>query len=196
MKNIMIGPTIIWKNRECLCILVVCFALVSLSLTNRSRSCILYSILCYYTCSPGARILTVFLYLNDVEGGGGTHFNGMNMTVMPKRGRAVLWPSVLDEAPMVMDDRTFHEAMEVTAGLKYGANAWFHSRDEKGYLKDCRDDDAAEEEEEEFDEDEEDFDDGEEEFDDGEEEEEFDDGEEEFDDGEEEDVGETEEQEL
>lgn len=71
--------------------------------------------------------MTVFLYLNDVEAGGGTHFNAMNMTVMPKRGRAVLWPSVLDEAPMAMDERTFHEALKVTAGNKYGANGMYRT---------------------------------------------------------------------
>lgn len=159
---------------------------LSLSLT------LLYIIL-YYASSMGARILTVFLYLNDVEGGGGTHFTEMNMTVMPKKGRAVLWPSVLDEAPMAIDARTWHEALEVTAGNKYGANAWYHSRDFKGYWKGCRfEEEDDDEEEEEFDNDEE-LDAGDtEEYD---EEEEFDDDEEkeEEDDDHEEDASETEE---
>jgi prolyl 4-hydroxylase len=47
----------------------------------------------------GVRILTVFLYLNDVEDGGGTNFPGLDITVESKRGRALIWPSVLDEDP-------------------------------------------------------------------------------------------------
>jgi prolyl 4-hydroxylase len=86
----------------------------------------------------GPRILTIFLYLNDVEKGGGTRFTALNMTVMPKRGRVVVWPSVLDGHPMVMDPQTFHEALPVDAGIKYGANSWIHQRDFKTpWSKDC-----------------------------------------------------------
>ena len=60
------------------------------------------------------------------------------MTVMPKRGRALVWPSVLNEDPMEWDERTMHEALPVEKGLKYGANAWYHQRDFKTpYLQDC-----------------------------------------------------------
>lgn len=72
----------------------------------------------------GPRILTAFFYLNDVEAGGGTHFNKLGITVMPKRGRALFWPSVKDESPMKKDRRTSHEALVVESGMKYGANAW------------------------------------------------------------------------
>jgi prolyl 4-hydroxylase len=82
----------------------------------------------------GIRILTVYLYLNDVEEGGGTHFSQLNITVLPKRGRALIWPSVLDKDPNEMDPRTFHEALPVIKGIKYGANAWIHMRDFKGPL--------------------------------------------------------------
>lgn len=86
----------------------------------------------------GVRIVTFYLYLNDVEAGGGTNFNQLNITVMPKVGRAVLWPSVLDEDPNKRDDRTHHQALPVEAGIKYGANAWFHLRDFKDpYHNNC-----------------------------------------------------------
>jgi len=77
----------------------------------------------------GVRILTFYMYLNDVEEGGGTSFPALNMTVTPKRGRAVLWPSVLNEQPNEKDSRTVHTAMKVVKGVKYGANAWIHQRD-------------------------------------------------------------------
>ena len=50
---------------------------------------------------------------------------------MPKRGRALIWPSVLDEDPSAKDPRTDHQALPVEAGVKYGANAWLHLRDFK-----------------------------------------------------------------
>ena len=80
---------------------------------------------------PGVRILTVFLYLNDVEAGGGTNFPFLNLTVMPKRGRVLIWPSVLDSHPTRIDRRTEHQALPVEKGIKYGANAWLHQRDFK-----------------------------------------------------------------
>jgi len=82
------------------------------------------------------RILTAYLYLNDVTSGGGTNFDKLNITVMPKRGRALLWPSVLDEDPNKKDDRTTHQALPVGEGAKkFGANAWFHLRDFKSAMK-------------------------------------------------------------
>ena len=86
----------------------------------------------------GPRIVTAYLYLNDVEQGGGTEFDQLNITVTPKRGRLVLWPSVLDSDPSAEDPRTTHQALPVERGSKYGANAWFHLRDFKGpYSKGC-----------------------------------------------------------
>ena len=79
----------------------------------------------------GVRTLTVFLYLNDVVAGGGTEFPSLGLTVQPKKGRAVIWPSVLDEDPNAKDDRTHHGALPVEVGIKYGANAWLHQRDFK-----------------------------------------------------------------
>jgi hypothetical protein len=59
-------------------------------------------------------VLTLFLYLNDVEEGGETRFTQLNLDVKPRRGRAILWPSVLNEDPNVKDFRTEHEALVVT----------------------------------------------------------------------------------
>jgi len=77
----------------------------------------------------GPRILTVFFYLNDVEEGGGTQFDELDFVTEPKRGMALIWPSTTNEAPDVMDDWTWHEALPVTKGIKYGANTWIHLRD-------------------------------------------------------------------
>lgn len=79
------------------------------------------------------RIMTVFLYLNNLEedAGGETDFPNLGIRVRPKRGRALVWPHVLDENPDERDSRTIHRAMVVKRGVKYGANAFIHSRDFK-----------------------------------------------------------------
>jgi len=89
----------------------------------------------------GPRILTVFLYLNDVEDGGETRFTYEslnNLTVAPKRGAALIWPSVLDSDLEEIDERTFHTALPVKKGLKFGANAWLHLRNHSAAMEiDC-----------------------------------------------------------
>lgn len=82
---------------------------------------------------PGVRILTFYMYLNDNEDsgleGGGTKFPKVGITVTPKKGRAAMWSSVLNEHPHIKDPRTDHTALPVTKGVKFGANAWIHQRD-------------------------------------------------------------------
>uniref|UniRef100_A0A7S2R288 Fe2OG dioxygenase domain-containing protein n=1 Tax=Eucampia antarctica TaxID=49252 RepID=A0A7S2R288_9STRA len=77
----------------------------------------------------GPRIMTFFLYLSDVEEGGETRFTSLNISVKPKKGRALIWPSVTDDDPGYWDDRTYHEAKAVIKGKKYAANHWIHLYD-------------------------------------------------------------------
>ena len=79
--------------------------------------------------SCGPRILTFFLYLSDVEEGGETVFTNLKLKVKPKRGRALLWPSVQDGNPEEQDPRTNHAAAAVIKGKTYAANAWIHLYD-------------------------------------------------------------------
>lgn len=69
----------------------------------------------------GGRILTFFLYLNDVEAGGGTKFNYLNFTATPKKGGAVVWPSMTDDMKE-QNDWTWHQALPVEKGIKYGVS--------------------------------------------------------------------------
>jgi prolyl 4-hydroxylase len=86
----------------------------------------------HYTSSFGPRILTFFLYLNDatsgLEIGGGTAFRYLNFTATPKKGMALVWPSMMDNLEGI-DDWTWHMALPVEKGVKYGANVWIHLRD-------------------------------------------------------------------
>jgi len=77
----------------------------------------------------GPRILTVFLYLSDVDEGGHTAFTKLGLSVPPKKGKALIWPSVLDADPAKIDHRMFHEAQPVVAGHKIAANHWIHLYD-------------------------------------------------------------------
>lgn len=43
------------------------------------------------------------------------------------QGRALVWPSVLNEDPNSSDTRMYHEAKEVVKGTKYAANHWSKS---------------------------------------------------------------------
>ena len=78
----------------------------------------------------GARVLTFFLYLSDVEEGGETSFPNLGIDIKPKKGRALLWPSVLEHSGCkARDERTHHAAKPVIKGRKYAANAWIHAGD-------------------------------------------------------------------
>ena len=96
----------------------------------------------YYTIprQPGPRILTFFMYLSDVDEGGGTNFPNVGITFKPKKGRVILWPNVLNDNNMEDDPSTEHQALPVIKGTKYAANAWIHLHDFQGPAKeDCAD---------------------------------------------------------
>lgn len=87
----------------------------------------------YLPC--GTRTFTFFVYLSDVEEGGGTDFPRLNLTVQPQRGRAVLFQDTLDSDPTTSDDRTDHEALPVVRGLKRGLNVWLYQYSYKSLWK-------------------------------------------------------------
>ncbi|EGB09364.1 hypothetical protein AURANDRAFT_15704, partial [Aureococcus anophagefferens] len=80
----------------------------------------------------GPRIYTFFMYFSDVEKGGETEFpmvkrpSGKTVKIAPKRGSALLWPSVTSDDPTAQDPRTRHAALPVVEGTKFAANAWIH----------------------------------------------------------------------
>jgi len=79
-------------------------------------------------CPAGPRVWTFFLYLSEVEEGGDTYFPHLDLSVRPKAGAALVWPSVRDESVFADDLRTEHEARPVLKGTKYAANFWVHLR--------------------------------------------------------------------
>lgn len=86
---------------------------------------------------PGPRVLTVNLYLSDVEEGGETQFpDANNKTVQPKMGRLAIWPNTLNDDPSQQDHRTLHRSLPVTKGIKYGINMCLYLRDFRGPFDD------------------------------------------------------------
>mmetsp|Transcript_28072 Transcript_28072/g.31063 ORF Transcript_28072/g.31063 Transcript_28072/m.31063 type:complete len:255 (+) Transcript_28072:462-1226(+) len=81
---------------------------------------------------PGVRILSLFLFLSDVEEGGENFFPNLNIKVAPKKGRALVWPLVLNENPNKRDEKMWYEVKLVKKGALYGANIFIHQRDFKG----------------------------------------------------------------
>lgn len=89
--------------------------------------------------AAGLRVLTVLLYLSDVENGGATTFPELGLEVVPRRGAALLFPNVLDEDLARIDERTSHAGMPVDEGVKRAANVWIHQYDiSKAYLWGCQ----------------------------------------------------------
>jgi prolyl 4-hydroxylase len=82
-----------------------------------------------YHDASGHRIYTMFLYFSDVEEGGETDFPNLGISVKPKRGKALLWPSLVDSDVSKIDYQTKHQAKPVIKGLKYAANVWAHQHD-------------------------------------------------------------------
>lgn len=77
--------------------------------------------------AQGQRSYTFMIYLNDVEEGGETSFPHLGKTVLPKRGRVVIWNSLyLDGTP---NQNSLHHAHPVRKGGKTVITKWFRTKD-------------------------------------------------------------------
>jgi prolyl 4-hydroxylase len=74
----------------------------------------------------GQRVATVLLYLNDVEGGGGTRFAKGGIEVTAKRGQALFWWDC--HANGTVDPNSWHAGLPVEKGIKYAATKWIRER--------------------------------------------------------------------
>lgn len=72
------------------------------------------------------RVSTVFIYLNDVEQGGGTEFPRLGVTVQPERAKAVKFLNC--DAAGKPNPETLHAGLPVVRGEKWLATLWFWDR--------------------------------------------------------------------
>eukprot|EP01048_Picozoa_sp_COSAG05_P010580 COSAG05_NODE_941_length_6510_cov_42.192482_4_plen_248_part_00 len=79
------------------------------------------------TVRGGNRLLTVLMYLSDVEAGGGTSFPNIGITVTPKKGRVLVFynccfgaDGIID--PSRPDPKSLHSGDPVVSGVKWAVN--------------------------------------------------------------------------
>lgn len=78
----------------------------------------------------GARLKTALVYLNDVEEGGSTRLNRLNINVLPKRGKLLIFENTYP-GTNVRHPLSEHAGMPVIKGEKYAFNLWFKECDSK-----------------------------------------------------------------
>lgn len=80
-----------------------------------------------YGGAQGQRSYTFMIYLNDVEDGGETSFPNLKKTIVPIRGRAVVWNSL--DGNGMPNQNSLHRAHPVKKGSKTVITKWFRTRD-------------------------------------------------------------------
>lgn len=70
----------------------------------------------------GQRLLTIIMYLNDVDGGGGTVFPELGLEFLPEKGAALMFASITREG--ALQPQSLHGGSPVTAGVKWIATRW------------------------------------------------------------------------
>lgn len=77
-----------------------------------------------FLLTGGQRILTAILYLNDVDHGGETYFQELDIKIKPRKGRLLIFHNVRENANLP-DERTMHSSLPLEQGEKYIATYWF-----------------------------------------------------------------------
>lgn len=72
----------------------------------------------------GQRLMTVLVYLNDVELGGDTSFPELGIKAIPKKGRALCWWNCMLDG--TIDPNTKHASDPVLKGEKWIMTKWLH----------------------------------------------------------------------
>lgn len=72
----------------------------------------------------GKRVYTVFIYLNDIEEGGGTYFPNLNRLIKPKKGKALLFQNTHENSKISRHPCSLHEGTPPISGEKWAMNIW------------------------------------------------------------------------
>lgn len=83
-----------------------------------------------FAANGGQRVVTVLIYLNDVEKGGQTNFPMLDIKVQPKMGKAlVFFPSTVDG---YLDKKALHAALPAV-DVKFVSQIWIRQGDYEGF---------------------------------------------------------------
>lgn len=79
--------------------------------------------------NQGQRMVTCFMYLNDLQEnqGGHTEFNKLNIKVAPKKGRLLVFYNVEKDNNKI-HEKSMHGGNEVVKGEKWACNIWFRDK--------------------------------------------------------------------
>ena len=83
------------------------------------------------TARGGNRAVTALLYLNEVDGGGGTGFPKLDLEIEAIPGRMVIFHN-LDEGSSTRHRKSLHGGLPVTVGEKWACNLWFREQPYQG----------------------------------------------------------------
>lgn len=72
----------------------------------------------------GQRLVTCLAYLSEVEQGGGTFFPHLDLEIMPRRGRMLLFHNC-HESSTRRHPASLHGGMPPGSGTKWACNVWF-----------------------------------------------------------------------
>ena len=70
----------------------------------------------------GQRVKTAMFYLNDNFAGGETNFPKLNIKIIPKLGKMVIWDNILPSGELNYD--SMHAGLPVISGIKYICTVW------------------------------------------------------------------------
>ncbi len=79
-----------------------------------------------YCSVAGQRTWTFMVYLNDVEGGGGTRFGVPKKIIQPEAGKLVAWNNRRPDGRP--NPNTLHHGMKVRKGVKYVITKWYREK--------------------------------------------------------------------
>ena len=77
-------------------------------------------------CKYGNRLVTVLGYLNDVEEGGETRFDKLDLSVQPKKGRIIIFENLKPDGSV--HELSRHAGLPVKKGEKWAFNLWLRER--------------------------------------------------------------------
>lgn len=73
----------------------------------------------------GNRMYTVLIYLNDDFEGGGTWFSELDRTILPEKGKAVIFTNLENDE---IQPLSRHAGLPVINGVKYASNLWIRNQ--------------------------------------------------------------------
>tara|TARA_B100002019_G_C21201708_1_gene564375 strand:- start:269 stop:1072 length:804 start_codon:yes stop_codon:yes gene_type:complete len=73
----------------------------------------------------GTRVMTVYIYLNNVESGGETTFPNFNKVVKPLKGKCIFWRNIRYDA---VDGCSLHCGEPPKSGIKWGLTCWIRDK--------------------------------------------------------------------